>query len=748
MERRLKNSGKKFYYVLLIELLVLVVLGIVLITDWRAVSEVDVAVSDWQSDYIMYDETQGWYVDEGMVGVEESTDILCGPFISLRRGTYSVKIEYECEQNQSSCVYAGNGNHVKLKSGTAILSRNLDRVSYGFTVKDDVDNLEILIKYNGEGSFRIKNIAVSRTSVGMVRLIVYIGALFLCLNVCFLLRESIKKQRNLLLAIGGIILLSSLPLLTQGIGKGHDLDFHLMRIEGIAREIRYGNIPVRLSSLWLDGNGYPVSVYYGDLLLYVPAVLRLFYVPVVTAYKLYIVMINTGTAVITYLCMKDIFKKERVALLTSLLYCTASYRMVSIYVRCAVGEYSAMMFLPLIALAVYHIYREESSCERNALYLAIGMSGLIGTHILSAEMVVVILGLICIVFIRKTCRRNVIKTYLFAIVETCAISAYFLVPFLDYCINVPVEINSIVQSKEQLIQEFGVSLSEYFSFFRDIFSSGSVHENKELLLTPGPALLLILVVAVVCWVNGRGDKEIKFMATGAVFTLFLASDLFPWNYLAANFKLGNLLAQIQFPWRYISLAMVFLTLLTGRLLIRISADAGKVRGYGNILVGICIVMSCLFVSNYNDDARLVDYYDRAELSTFSVGSGEYLRQGTDRYMLSAEVYQENMREVTQEAVRGCYRKLHCIGSEKEGVVQVPVLNYRGYQVIDQNGVEYPIAQNYNNLIQFSVPAGFEGDIMIDFKEPWYWRTAEVISLAMIMALCIRKTFKMHINVVR
>ena len=107
-----------------------------------------------------------------------------------------------------------------------------------------------------------------------------------------------------------------------------------------------------------------------------------------------------------------------------------------------------------------------------------------------------------------------------------------------------------------------------------------------------------------------------------------------------------------------------------------------------------------------------------------------------------------MREVTQEAVRGCYRKLHCIGSEKEGVVQVPVLNYRGYQVIDQNGVEYPIAQNYNNLIQFSVPAGFEGDIMIDFKEPWYWRTAEVISLAMIMALCIRKTFKMHINVVR
>lgn len=747
MDMLLNNSGKKFYLVLLIEFLVFCVLGTVLLTQWRSDSEVNAAVSDWQSDYIMYDETQGWYVDEVMVGTEESTDILYGPFISLKRGTYSVKIDYECEQNQSSLVYAGNGNHVKLKSGTAILSRNLDRIAYGFTVKDDIDNLEILIKYNGEGSFRIKNITISRTSAGMIRFVLCISALFLCLDICFLLRESIKKQRNLLLSLGAIILLSSLPLLAQGIGKGHDLDFHLMRIEGIAREIRYGNIPVRLSSLWLDGNGYPVSVYYGDLLLYVPAVLRLFYVPVIEAYKLYVVMINTGTAVITYLCMKSIFKKEKVALLVSLLYCTASYRMVSIYVRAAVGEYSAMMFLPLIALAVYHIYREESSCKINALYLAIGMSGVIGTHILSAEMVVFTLVLICIVFFRNTCRRNVIKTYLLAIVETCAISAYFIVPFLDYCINVPVEINSIIQGEEQLIQEFGVSLSEYFSFFRDIFSSGSVHGNKELLLTPGPALLLTLVAAVICWVNGRGDKEVKLMTTGAIFILFLASDLFPWNYLSANYKLGNLLAQIQFPWRYISIATVFLTLLAGSILLRFSADAEK-QVYENILVGICILMSCFFVSNYNDDARFVDYYDKAELSTFAVGSGEYLRQGTDRYTLSAEIYQENMREVKQETARGCYRKLRCIGSEKEGVVQVPVLSYKGYQVTDQNGVEYPISQNYNNLIQFSLPAGFEGDIMIDFKEPWYWRAAEAISLALIIALCIRKAFKMHINVVR
>lgn len=67
----------------------------------------------------------------------------------------------------------------------------------------------------------------------------------------------------------------------------------------------------------------------------------------------------------------------------------------------------------------------------------------------------------------------------------------------------------------------------------------------------------------------------------------------------------------------------FLTLLMGSVLMKLSADVGNSSAsiYGNALLGICIVMSCLFMSNYYDDARLVNYYDRAEMSTFTVGSG-------------------------------------------------------------------------------------------------------------------------------
>lgn len=41
------------------------------------------------------------------------------------------------------------------------------------------------------------------------------------------------KQLNTVAALAGIIFLSVMPLLTVGIGSGHDLGFHLMRIEAV-----------------------------------------------------------------------------------------------------------------------------------------------------------------------------------------------------------------------------------------------------------------------------------------------------------------------------------------------------------------------------------------------------------------------------------------------------------------------------------------------------------------------------------
>lgn len=749
---------KKYIFkcIIFLEILILFILGSLAFTQWRAFQTVELSIEDWESDYIKYDKAGGggWYIDDRYTKEGENIIAIYSPATELERGTYSVNIEYSCDADQKCEVDSDSSDYYILRTGeNVILGKRQDSISFRFEAKEDIDDIRISVIYNGVGYLQIRDISIVQTPLGFIRIVVLFSILFFVLDLCFIFRRYIGQHSSGIIAIAGIVLLSSLPLLTQGIDLGHDLRFHLLRIEGIAREIRYKNIPVRISSFFMDGYGYPASIYYGDLLLYIPAVMRLLGIPVVTAYKLYILLINTGTAIIAYYCMKSIFKDKSIAFLICMAYCTASYRLVCIYVRAAVGEYSAMMFLPVIALAIYRIYTSDAEVtgldKRNVILLAVGMSGLIGTHVLSAEMVVFSLIMICFLLWKKTFSKYILWTFFGAALGTGMLSAYFIVPFLDYYMNVPVKINDMIQ-ETPMIQRSGAYISEYFSFFRDIFSYHSVHGNERMLLTPGPVYMMVLCAAVVFIFNKRGNKQILFLSVNAVFFLYIASNLFPWNRVAINNRLGRLLSQVQFPWRYIGIAVVFLSLLMGSMIVLIkNKNDGMYHVVYWLTIAVCFGMSCLFVSNYNDDALLVNYYDKWEWSTCVVGNGEYERQGTDIDSITGEIYTENMQQVILNSREGCKMELYCVTSElSEGTIIVPMFYYKGYRVIDENGQEYPIVDYHNNLIEFFVPANFAGNITVDFVEPWYWRLAEIISILTLLSLCMVSASHIRFNMIQ
>lgn len=737
---------KKIYRVLFFfEIFILLVLGVLFVVRLRTNQDIDIAITDWKSDYIAYNNMYGWYVDEKLVQTGEITDVVCGPNIRLDKGTYSAKITYYCDYDQSCLALSDGSSDFQLKTGEVELSRNFDYLSYDFEAKEDIEDFELRFRYDGRGFFQITNVVIAQNSKGFLRSISIVFAFFIFVDLCLFFADEIKKNRNTLLALVGVVMLSSVPLFTDGIAGGHDLPVHLMRIEGLANEIRLGNIPVHISSSYIDGYGYPISIYYGDLLLYLPALMRLVGFSVTNAYKFYVLMVNAGTAVIVYLCMKRIFKDRAIALLTCLAYCTSTYRLVNIYERAAVGEYSAMMFLPVVAAAVYKIYTDDISdykeYSKNALLLALGMSGLIGTHILSTEMTVFVLAVVCVSLLKLTCRKNTLRVYLSAVIETVVLSAYFIVPFMDYSINVPSKIGAIISRGGMDIQKWGITLSEYFSFFRNIHmqSDGLEAENGRMLLTPGIILMMALLTAVVFWVNRRGNKIMKALTVYACLAVAVTLNVFPWDYLQSHFWVGNLLAQIQFPWRYIGIAMIILTLLLGNLLVEISEKPPKLAQCGKAIIIAGFVMTCFLTSSYLDNGSFTDIYDGAELDDYQIGTGEYLRDGTNRLgfpSISSEVTWERMSEVSVLSRRGSSMELRCVGTDEEGVVWLPMFNYKGYHATDGNGNEYPISDGYDNRIELTFPAGFEGNILIEFREPWYWRVAELISLISIFGVWI------------
>lgn len=681
-------------------------------------------------------------MDESIVQTNDMVNLLYGPYLRLKKGTYSVVIDYNCEIDQNCTVYAGEGNDVFIKSGMIRLSSRSKRAAYRFTLTEDIDNLEIIVKYNGQGAMSIHNITVWTNSVKMRRILAVVLLVFLLLDIGWIFQKRIVKNKNLILAIVFIVMLSSLPLLMKGMVGGHDINFHLLRIDGLAEEIRNGNFPVRISSLWMDGYGYPISIFYGDILLYFPAFLRVIGFPVITVYKIYILCVNLATVIISYICFNKIFLDKKIALLLSMVYATAGYRVVNIYVRSAVGEFSAMIFLPIIALALYRIYSdidvEWKRYKWNAWILAAGMSGLVCTHILSTEMTIFVLILVCIALSKKTMCSKVLKIYLSAALKTVVLSSYFLIPFLDYYVNEKVNITEQVDEIIQKIQGGGAYIGQYFAFFQDIAGNSSNSLVGRMGLTPGPVLMLTLLAAMILCVYKKNIKEIMFFTFFSMLTLFIASNLFPWDHLAQNCELGIVLSQVQFPWRYIGIASIFLTMLLGFLLLYFGEKEALFRkNMYAMIAGSCIFMSFFYVSNYVDDASyMADYQDTAELDTYPIYGGQYLKPDTDIELFSSELKGENIQEAEILARHGCRMELYCSTTDKTGSLEVPILNYKGYCVTDEYGKTYEILTGTNNVIKFEVAENFSGKIQVQFSEPWYWKLGEWISLLALVYFCI------------
>lgn len=693
-------------------------------------------LSDMQSDRISY-ENDVWYADEDTAYADEDTPLLYGPCIELARGSYTVSVRYACESDQNFQPSAGSGNDVYIKAGRASLPASQTRVSYSFDLTEDIDDFELSIYYNGIGSFQIQEITLEENMYAVQRLFVILLAVFVCVDIWLFFYKKAAEKKQTLRILLGIACLSSLPLFTSGIGWGHDIGFHLMRIEGLAQEIGRGIVPVRISSLFLEGYGYPPSIYYGDLLLYVPALLRLVGFSMVSAYKAYVFGINLATSLVSYLCFARIFSKRKIAYAACLVYMTASYRLINLYVRAAVGEYSAMLFFPLIALAVYRIYTKDPAdkkvCRDNAAMLAVGMSGLLTTHILSAEMVVAVLALICLVLAKKTFRLAVLRTYFVAVIETCLFSLYFLIPFLDYFFCVESRINGGVGTK---IQGNGVGPASFFAFFKNIYSVNSIHVNPVMQLTPGLVLMAALIFGVVLWSRGQALIQTKLFIGLSVFLLYAATDWFPWNRLAARSIAFKLLAQVQFPWRYIGIAVLVLTLLFGFLL-KQAPDllyAFWQKAVYMLAVGTSVLMVCYLTGNYLDDAQMLFYYDTAEKNTNTVGGGEYMRKGSQKERLSGKLQTENMEKAEVLLRDGCRMELYCKAGNDGGAVEAPMFHYKGYVVRDEEGRRYTIQDGENNTIRFELPAGYEGKVTIDFKEPWYWKLAAFISCLSVIGL--------------
>lgn len=700
----------------------------------------DMDLSQWRSEYMVYD-GQNWAFSDvsaeeiyGSLEEDATACLLYGPFIDLPKGSYTITISYESDGELLLVPYAGNGYNELLQSGEAILSSHQTCESYSIRATENIPGFEISVRSSEATKVCITAITIKENTQAAWRIFVIVIALLSLLNLILYKKDWLVNHKRQIVYIGGLLVISSLPLFLPGIDDrdGQDLAFHLLRIDGIADGLRQGEFPVRIQDRWVDGYGYPVSVFYGDILLYIPAVLRLAGFTILEAYKIYVILINLGTILISLYAFGKIFEKRSTVWVCTMAYVLAAYRLVDVYTRQAVGEYSAMMFLPLVALAVYGIYtsddRDWENYKKNGLYLALGMTGLLNTHMLSMEMAVIVLAGVCVLFLRKTFRKNTIRVYLKAIMITVCLNLFYLVPFADYFLTVPVKV-AHGTGAIKTIQMEGAAISQYVAFFQDPFGYAYSFGENILSLTPGLLLMAAFLYGMFRIAVKKANRIVKILTLLSGLLLFAASNLFPWNWIACHVPGGSLLCQVQFPWRYLGIACVTLTLLLGFLCETLFQEQPHWRMYlVKIAVGIELLMGCFFVSSYIDGAQLREFFDSAELDTQYIGNEEYIRVGTDVSNLQYEIRGTNVEKLKIRKRSGNSMNIYCETSGEAGEVILPMFHYKGYQIKDEHGNRYKITDGPQNEICLKVPANFEGELEVRFVTPGYWRAAEMLSL--------------------
>ena len=544
-----------------------------------------------------------------------------------------------------------------------------------------------------------------------------------------------RKALRLPLALLGITVIACLPLFSNYLYFGHDMDYHLQRITAMAAELSYGQFPVRLTTTSLNGYGYANPLCYCELFLLLPALLYNLWLPLRTCYQVYVFAVTLATCLIAHFSFAKLTESRRLGLLGTLLYTLSCYRLVCVYTRAAVGEYTAMAFFPLVLLGLHGIYTHEKPRFADWLPMSLGMAAMVQSHLLSCELTALLLILFCLLRLKETLCPARLLAWVKAALLAVALSVWYLVPFFASSASIPFMVNGPLIGK---IQSQGLYLMQLLSPFGSGFGAADAGTNPDMTLSLGLPLILGLALVAACLFARREEGSHTFatlrMAFGFfAFTLFLSLHIFPWDYVqtALGRTAGKLAGLFQYPWRFLSLVTVLLCL---AVLLAVKLLAARNRRLGNAaavtLAAAALLMTGVMQTQMLRGQGEFSYNVFAVANpTSSIGVGEYLIDGTSSYetiWAQPKPGSDDLHLVNYEKQQGvAYVTVQNDGAET--TISLPIFNYGNYHAADENGQSFSITSGENERIVLTIPAGYAGTVRVWYQAPGYWRVFEIIS---------------------
>ncbi len=471
-------------------------------------------------------------------------------------------------------------------------------------------------------------------------------------------KSTTRDDRKINARLGCILLiiLSSLGFLTDFLMNGQKLNYQLIRIEALAQGISDVGLHLFSKPVWIDTMGNSFGLFYGDTFLYIPALLRLCGVSVQLSFQIFGVLINVVTVLLAYLVFSRLFDNVYTGLLGAALYSMSVYRMFLMYAETELGEILALVFVPVVIYAVAVLFYEKDAdrFDRAFLYLALGLSGIRRSHMVTFVLAVLTLIVILLINFRTWKSGRLWMQLGLAIVSFLLINASFFYDMKLY-LGVHADVNPTAGMD---IQTYGLQVAQLFMCFyqagtsRDFGGSGV---NNAMPVGLGFVMLvMVLLFLYLALVYGKELDAKKRRAAWQMTVLglicaWLATLLFPWDSLRRSGEgLGHLISALQAPWHFLSMALAIFTVL-GCLVYELIKERFpeyyRIAGVGAFLLGVLsgayALANMLFVYDfsriYTNEEIFYDGIAERMIDAAPVGTTWYLAEVISLAALAAAI---------------------------------------------------------------------------------------------------------------
>ena len=506
----------------------------------------------------------------------------------------------------------------------------------------------------------------------------------------------LDKKYLFLLGITLISFFAILDLFKQGLPLTHDGQDHVARIANFYQNLIEGNIIPRWAGNLNWGYGHPILEFLYPLPSYIASFFHFLGFGLVNSVKIVfgLGMILSGLFMYSWLSQ---FLRKSAAFVGAILYVYAPYRFVDLYVRGAIGEHMAFVFLPLVLFFLYKISKRLS-----AVYIVGGsfsLAGLVLSHNAISLMFLPIVFLYALFMVFFSKRRVTLTFhYLATLILGFGLSSFFWIPAF---IEGKYTLRDIVTDSDY---------STRFVAFKDFIYGkwsfgGTVQLSKQVGVVQWFSVIASFFVAFYLF-NKKNKLWIMVASAFLIFwlTIFLmtSSSIFLWEKV-------SLLQKFQFPWRFLSVSVFASSVLAAFFVNSIPKNPKKLRIF-------CVVIILLLVMFFNKSYwHAQDFLQKPEkfftgIYNSTTDTGESAPIWSVRFM-------EKRPQSRIEVVRGSadigvvYRTMttreYLIRAYENTRILENTLYFPGWTVfVDSKPVNIEFQdQNFRGLITFNVEKG-------------------------------------------